>query len=325
MKKFALVAALAVSLIALGCGRKSTSPTAPTAPPDLGGHTWSFVTTGMPLGMAELLSTGNVLLAGMWTSNGRGLVYRTVDGGASWALASPSTGMPPVRCLAAFSGGTAVLAGTNSGIWRSNDGGATWSLWSSALSVVNRIAIEGTTAWAATSSGVFRSSDGGRTWSESGQPTIGGTMGIKDLVIQGSTMIASSTPMSRSIDGGASWVAVEPDNGCLYDVNLFKASSTQVLAGYSCGLQRSTDGGAHWTFADPMIDIDVETFAAKDSYLFAGGYDGVYYSRDNGAHWALLGNADWSGDGNGSVVSLAVHGNTLYASTYRKGVYSYPL
>ncbi|RMG86849.1 MAG: hypothetical protein D6708_13730, partial [Candidatus Dadabacteria bacterium] len=124
---------------------------------------------------------------GLWAATGGG-VYRSADGGDTWAFASEGFGSLDVTDVAVCgSGPAAVWAATaGSGLYVSRDAGTTWAATAaSALSVAGRpqtrfshVAVDPTDCdrvFAATfddSTALFRSSDGGDTWTNLGSYAV---------------------------------------------------------------------------------------------------------------------------------------------------------
>lgn len=131
----------------------------------------------------------DVMLAGAVA----GGVWRTTDGGASWAPIDDFMANLAVTTLAAAPGPlTVIYAGTGesfngdgivgAGIFKSVDGGLTWTQLPATATAfaagqrafdyqyINRLAVSpnGATVLAATLTGLFRSTDGGATWTKPG-------------------------------------------------------------------------------------------------------------------------------------------------------------
>ena len=120
-----------------------------------------------------------------FSSSGGGSVFKTTNGGASWAGAGRGLTADVVLSLAIDPVTTStVYAGTrNHGVRKSTDGGTSWTAASSGLTT-NRIwvlAIDpGTpsTLYAGTASGVFKSTDGAASWTAASERPRG-TAGIR--------------------------------------------------------------------------------------------------------------------------------------------------
>ena len=134
---------------------------------DMGG-TWNDVSTGLGHGSIQaLLFDGSNLFAG--TSADASGIYRSKNGGTSWAAAA--AGLPigsNLRSMISFGG--YVFAGTEAdGIYRSSDHGDTWvktdiSNILLAHALVLSFCSKDNTIFAGAINGVYRSTDGGATF-----------------------------------------------------------------------------------------------------------------------------------------------------------------
>jgi photosystem II stability/assembly factor-like uncharacterized protein len=126
----------------------------------------------------------------MWVGSVGGGIWKTNDGGATWAalddfmanLAVNTMAIDPANPNVLYAGtGEGFLAGNNedfadvargAGVFKTNDGGASWAQLSSTNNAswyyVNRVAVSPRNSQvllAATQSGIWRSPDGGASWS----------------------------------------------------------------------------------------------------------------------------------------------------------------
>ncbi len=148
-----------------------------------GGETWVSTSFGLPddrdvVGLAVAPETPQVIYASV--SRMHGVIYRTSDGGRTWALASPSSNLGEVLAVdpqaADIVYASGVLRREGLGIFKSTDGGRSWRPINVGLTSfhVNAVAIDprtpttvylGTMEWPnQRRGGVFKSIDGGKTW-----------------------------------------------------------------------------------------------------------------------------------------------------------------
>ncbi len=203
--------------------------------------------------------------ATIYAATGGG-VYKSVDGGASWApLAGGLEDRPYSSIVVAPDSPETVYATSthvaSSRLYRSRDGGATWTQLTFGGSTFLRALLLDPTdpdvLYAATTSNsdVFKSTDGGDSWSS------------------GSDGIASPGPVTLAID--------PMDPSILYAGSLNDA-----------GVFKSTDGGVQWTPANEGLNntevLDVAVDPMNPSNLYATSNQGVFKSVDGGATWAAL-------------------------------------
>lgn len=122
------------------------------------GVEWTAVNSGLTNGnINTLILHGQNIYAG---AIGAGGIFRSTDNGDTWTAITDFSGK---LGLSFASKGTAVLAGTNQGIYSSDDGGTTWKKISSGLTTsdVNAIVVQGTKLFAGTNGGGVFYTDAG--------------------------------------------------------------------------------------------------------------------------------------------------------------------
>lgn len=216
-------------------------------------------------------------------------IWRSTDGGATWALAQEIKGIQAVHSMTKLSGsGSSVylLAGTygDGHVYRSGNSGLTWvdqGQLGSATTVTTlcHISDSGDSAYAVagTDEGiVYRSTDGGQNWSTIGQL---GTSTVVYKVIHvygtgnGAVLLAGTNEdIFRSLDGGQNWSAVSSgmttiralacyDRNTTYGIGAsYDGDVAYVFASSGNDLYKSTDAGQTWTLNEEfsvynIIDI----------------------------------------------------------------------
>jgi photosystem II stability/assembly factor-like uncharacterized protein len=194
-----------------------------------GGTTWT------PLGQGEgpgklnaavqaLRVDGPVIVAG---TASRG-IFRSADGGETWAQATIATPNESIWSIAAPAIGSVPLyAAGGSGVYRSDDGGSSWQRRSDGIpfGVALRVVVSPTDplrVYASTTSGVFRSVNGGMTWGPAngeGPTALGDTSAPRALLLapsgfgQGERfLVGTAKGVWASKDGGKAWGQMAPDS-----------------------------------------------------------------------------------------------------------------
>lgn len=251
----------------------------------------------------------DILLAG--TSAGQ--VFRSDDGGASWAPAA--SGLPlqgwvvsalkfdPNRPTRVWAGLRGVFGGGR--VVYSDDLGRHWIDRSVGLpgdQVYSLALVPGEKGklFAGTRSGVYGSSDDGLTWRclTSTHPEI---QKVSSLLVDpnNSSVVLAGTwrRAYRSRDGGNTWHGVF--SGMVLDSEVFSLNAVPGHAGElwasTCGwVYRGTDWGAHWRrFQRGLAARRTPAFAVlPDGRLLAGTVGGLYGSVDGGATWRLMSASD---------------------------------
>ncbi len=185
---------------------------------------------------------------------------------------------------------------------------------------INCLGMDGLEVWAATRGwGVFRRPLGGTgTWAEAGLAGVG----VNALLSHsGAWWAATDDGLLRTLDGGATWVAVGGGLPAVRILALAVDGGHFFASVAMSGVYRSDDGGASWTrvssgLASPLV----MALAAGPEALYAGTVNaGVYRSSDAGESW----NAVNSGLHNLKVNALAAGADgTVYAGTEGSGVFA---
>jgi len=295
-----------------------------------GGESWTEpavdVLESSPLAVAFAPSDPDVVyvssFGGTGSGEGSGGVFRSGDGGNSWApvhdglddLAYPALGVHPTDP-------ESLLVGTRgTGIFRSHDGGNSWSVSGRGLhhTVVNRLFATppgDRTLYATVWNGqIHRSADAGVSWtviSNGFDQTR-----FEDLVVDPydpANLYTSSLfdDLFRSTDGGASWTSIgegmEGDSSLIRVLAIDPTDPAVLFAGTGIGfkkLYRSTDRGDHWTLVFEGSQVVTFVFDPTDSSrIWAGTVsNGVLRTTDGGDSWAGFG----PGLVNLTVLALAV-------------------
>jgi len=181
--------------------------------------------------------------------DGNGL-YRSVDGGDTWAKIALGTG----------SARTYTFAPSNHQI---------------------RYASFGT--WVATG-GFYRTTNGGTTWTEMASGIITRTVTAVSIHPTDPNVVLAATSrdgLYRSTNGGGSWTKVSAAESTFYSVMFAPSDPTIAYAGGYTWVYRSADGGATWSNADTdfpawyveglAIHPTEETVLVGSNLFFAGG------------------------------------------------------
>jgi photosystem II stability/assembly factor-like uncharacterized protein len=248
-----------------------------------------------------------------------GSLWRSGDGGASWAFASG--GLPePVRAFAVDGVRSGVLYAVISGLagpisfWTSTDRGETWRIVlsgspngvSSQLSLVADPNAAGTLYWVSNGR-VSKSTDGGRTWAC--LPVLFGCTGGPTLFITGFAVDPASSEriyainnvglVYRSTDGGATWsdgAVLQPLFGQGVDRLAVSPSDPEIVyawlnlggvTGRPC-FARSDDRGESWTGVLTGVQCGELFVDPKDGQtlrILVGPERRLWTSHDGGKTW----------------------------------------
>ena len=261
-------------------------------------------------------------------------VYRSVDAGATWELASRGLFLQAAAIAQDTVAPGALYALTGTGVFRSSDKAQSWVRVEGSLPEPARdLAVDPklpNRLWAATSLGrLYFSTNGGRSWTKRAATSIAG---IADLSISpaGDWLYANTANQGllRSSDLGTSLRPTQgiPKAAYVYDLAFDPGPPATVYAATLDGLYRSRDQGATWQrIAATVFFGAVPQVEVQGGRIFAAASSGVFYSSDGGTTWNI-------GSGplrsRGEVVALAASpasADTVFAGTWQSyelgGVY----
>jgi ligand-binding sensor domain-containing protein len=232
--------------------------------------------------------------------------------------------------------GTAVLAGTDDGMFLSSDNGTVWTAINTGIAhdTVLACTVKEGSIFAGTShSGVFRSTNNGASWTatNNGFPRdsldTNSFSSVNSFASIGGAMIAGTFQkgISLSRNNGASW---SPMNSGLTNMNIYAlvASGNDFFSGTGAGggVFLYSNAESTWTVGSNGLayikgmTYSVLTLAAGKNSLFAGTFcGGLYSSANNGESWRAV-NTGLSAN---IVLSLFAYGDTMYAGTDFNGVF----
>jgi photosystem II stability/assembly factor-like uncharacterized protein len=213
-------------------------------------------------------------------------VYKTTDGGGSWAVLR---GLQGAGSLLIDPRDSATLFAVSGGVLKSADGGATW----------NEI---GHASWVAASAALGPNGRYGFPGALILDPQNPDTLYV--IAIAQGAPGCCRTDVFKSTDGGMSWGMAASWQG--NDVTLLAMDPENSSTLYAAGTERSTiskstDGGVTWKDfplppeAIPTGDDDdwaILTSMAIDSrnsdIVYASGSGGIFKSTDGGASWTTV-------------------------------------
>ncbi len=251
-----------------------------------GGQVWTphvIVEPGHPAGdyryVGDLAFAGTAAVA----AAGQGRLYRSADGGLTWArvLLDPGVTFFGVD-FASPSVGVAVGSdGANNVIRRSGDGGQTWSVVSLPPQPGGLFAVRFASSTLGYAAGalLLRTADAGQTWAPVSVTSLYFNERIQDIAApaSGVVVLASSSGIHRSTDGGSTWTRVASGR---FEGLSFANATTGVAVGD--GVVRTTDGGATWSAVGRGLPtMDAVTHASANTVI-AVGFGGAIVRNEQG-------------------------------------------
>ncbi|MBI4465512.1 MAG: hypothetical protein HY647_12470 [Acidobacteria bacterium] len=240
-----------------------------------------------------------VLYAGMWSvKDTGGGVFRSDDGGQSWALLKGFQGQA-VRALAlALFNPNVLVAGTREGVFRSQDGGQQWQrispLGHPEIRNIESVAIDPQnpdTIYVGTWHLPWKTTDGGAHWTSSKKGMIDDSdvfSLVEDPRNPQRLFGGACTGIYRSDSAGGEWKKVQgmPESARrTHTLVLDPGDPLTVYAGTTQGLWRTQDGGQSWVrLTHHSWVINAIVLDPSDPKHFYLGMDdaGVMETRDGG-------------------------------------------
>ena len=243
-------------------------------------------------------------------------VYKSTDGGSTWADSTVGiTGVFPFDILADSTG--AIYMGTEgTGIFKSTDGGATWVMKDAGIAVnlggsgiTAESMVEASTPgtlYETDQNTLYKTVDGGDTWAPLSVNAVGSINSLAVDPQQTQTVYAGSGggQVLKSIDGGANWTASV--SGLPVDAVFSLAvdptdSNVLYAGGQQTGLSKSTDGGKTWSPASTGMPttygvwcVAVDPKTPQNVYACSENA-GIYKSTDGGQTWSKAGDSpNWA-------------------------------
>lgn len=278
---------------------------------------WEQTSGPGTLGVACLLNRGATVLAG---TSGAG-VYRSQDGGTTWAPSNGGIAQTNVMALAGNTGFVFASIETG-GVFRSADNGLTWTPATTGIEghrMLSLLANDSFILAGDSMNGVYKSINNGASWFLSNNGM--GATSVGAMAQSGSVLLAAGDNFTyRSTNGGDQWISISDlDFRAIWG---FGVSPLVLYAGGFNGVARSTDAGLHWTFVEFIFDglIRFASFAIDSPTAYSGsaGFpgNGVYKSDDQGLTWVPAN----AGITSVTVDALALSGSRLLAGTPQKGI-----
>ncbi|MFN2510104.1 MAG: SBBP repeat-containing protein [Pyrinomonadaceae bacterium] len=243
---------------------------------------WSLTGTGSPSTAPQSTnvvvidpSNPNVIYAAGAFSG----VYKSVDGGNSYAARNTGFQVPFVNALAIDPITPATLyAGTAFGMYKTTNGGDSWVDVSNGFHTtprVNEVVIDPTNpaiVYVGTNSGMFKTTNGGALWT----PDSSGVLSFTPITaltidpLNPSTLYAGGFfGIFKTTDGGATWtssstgVPATAINALAIDP---LTPTTLYAATTGSGIFKSTNGGANWTQSNTgLVNATINAVAVVGS------------------------------------------------------------
>ncbi|MBU1984130.1 hypothetical protein KJ815_06960, partial [bacterium] len=201
----------------------------------------------------------------LWTGTKR--VYRTTNGGSSWAAMSSDLSTQYISTIAVAPSNPAVVyvgCESNGQVWKTTDTGGSWSIANSGLPYryITRVAVDPNDANTAytTVSGygtghVYKTTNGGTSWSNfsTGLPDIPCNVIVVDPNSPNNLYVGTDLGVYSSTNGGSSWASYSNGlpNVVVDDMALHPTSGTLRVATHGRGMWETATAPPSLTVVSP--------------------------------------------------------------------------
>ena len=254
-------------------------------------------------------------------------IYRSRDGGATWSLVlkgvnatsgASDLSMDPTNpriLYAAFwdhqrQPWYVRSGGEGSGLWKSNDGGDTWTRLSRGLPrLMGKVGVAVSPAnpdrvfaiVEAEAGGLYRSDDAGGSWRRLSDNRLIQTRSWYYMKVFADPANADvvwvlNAPVSRSIDGGATFSTVSATHGDNHSLWINPTDSRYLINGNDGGASVSLDGGRSWSSQDNQPTAQFYHVTVDDDYpykLYSGQQDNSSVVIRSSGEGGSIGIRDW--------------------------------
>jgi photosystem II stability/assembly factor-like uncharacterized protein len=244
-------------------------------------------------------------------------VWKSTDGGSSWAPANAGLSGVLVSILAAdprtsgrLYAGLGIPSNAALGVWKTPNGGAAWRWASTGIdaSIVGTLVVDpsgsGMLYAAVPGAGVLRRQGG--DWQPANQGLVGAQVSALAIDPQQPMTLYAETEAGfwKTVDGAAHWSQPSPGTQVFAPPLLIDpqtpttlyAMGDQAVPGIASGFQHSVDGGVTWAFlplGGPSFDPAIAPSAPRNLYwlspvtvatlpLHSQTYDYLLHSPDGG-------------------------------------------
>ncbi|RUA29098.1 MAG: hypothetical protein DSY76_03690 [Bacteroidetes bacterium] len=254
---------------------------------------WSPLATSYAGNFKDVFFTNTNTGYAVGGNNSTGVVYKTTDGGTTWA--STSISGSSLESVWFTSSTVGYISGTNGKIYKTVNGGTTWTvLTTNNTNTINDIQFASpSVGFAVCDTAFFKTTNSGTSWSASSFPSSGNTTVANGTffsnsmngVIFGSYNFIQGW-IRRTTNGGTSWSTAYTTAAVINDA-FFINSSLGFAVGNAGGIYKTTNGGSSWIMKTSGISSHLNAvFFASTNVGYAVGDNGVILKTlDGGTTW----------------------------------------
>ncbi|HNW59643.1 MAG TPA: YCF48-related protein [bacterium] len=242
------------------------------------------------------LADANLSIA-VGDSSGKGMIFRSGDGGQSWAVKLRRVGVLLEDCFF-ITPDSGFVVGASSVLLRTSNGGENWSSITGLPVSASFYDIHFVThrigAVVGTGGAILRTTNAGVTWSNQTNSSYG-------LALQGVHFASPDTGLAvgllgtvlRTVNGGALWSKINAGSSASFNSVAFGDAQHAVIVGANATLLRSSDRGLTWSAVavsgvPATASLEQVVFPSPQVGYITGAGGLILRSDDSGASWRLL-------------------------------------
>jgi photosystem II stability/assembly factor-like uncharacterized protein len=273
-----------------------------------------------------------------------GLLYRSRDGGASWALVQTVPG-DVQQVWFDPSNSSRIFLATRSALWLSSDGGASWQRSQSGLGggpAVSSVAAapdDPETIYASDDDGVWKSQDDGNHWQRASNGLPAAAVNVVRVAFYPNSLhpvipsnsrtlyAGTASGVFKSADAAASWQPSGLSGLVVRDLEIPPLGSSPLYAIASeseaspSQVFESADGGLSWSLASdgipfgPITGLAIDPSAPNTAYASASG--NLFKTTNGGIRWTSMGGSTFPTDVNHLIVDPSNPMDIFAATPYQ--------
>jgi len=296
----------------------------------------------------------------VWGPNEERGIYRTKDGGKTWArvlFVDAATGasdlvLDPSNPRVLYAGMWQVVrrpwelvsGGPGSGLWRSDDGGDTWTKLTKGLpeGTWGKVGVAASGArpgrvWALVESekgGLFRSDDYGESWTRVNEENdlrqrAWYYTGVYADPKNAETVYVTNVQFWKSVDGGKSFTKIPTPHGDNHDLWLDPDDPAHMVEGNDGGAIVTYDGGKTWSSIDNQPTGQLYRVAVDDRFpyrVYGAQQDNSTVAIASRARGGAIGREEWHSVGgceSGWIAPKPGEPDVVYAGCYGGSITRY--
>lgn len=256
-----------------------------------GGVTWlkQVAQTNFYISSMDVISPLKVIFHG---SNGKQLL--STNGGNTWQESTFANTFNYIIKTKFVTPTTGWIFGSGNLLLKTTDGGANWQQFPTGNLPQNQIntilPIDENNIWMRVASSYYRTLDGGTTWQLVGTPESMNGNTFDCFVLDANTAYAAGMHLTKTTNGGSTWVSNNNTNWNTYYGDLHFVNSSTGFVINNSSLLKTTDEGKSWTLKKTSNYTFNDVFFTNETtgWLVTNYNKEVFKSTDGGETWTAI-------------------------------------